>query len=32
MTQISDIEAFRADLSGTALTRGDNGYDEARSA
>ncbi len=32
MTQITDIEVFRADLSGTVLTRGDNGYDEARSA
>ncbi|MGQ0719851.1 MAG: FAD-binding oxidoreductase [Pseudonocardiales bacterium] len=32
MTQIIDIEAFRAELSGAALTRGDNGYDEARSA
>ncbi len=32
MTQIIDIGAFRADLSGTVLTRGDNGYDEARSA
>ncbi|MGH3835610.1 MAG: FAD-binding oxidoreductase [Pseudonocardiaceae bacterium] len=32
MTQITDIEAFRAGLSGTALARGDNGYDEARSA
>ncbi len=32
MAGMIDIEAFRADLSGTALTRGDDGYDEARSA
>lgn len=32
MTQITDIEAFRTQLSGTALIQGDNGYDEARSA
>ena len=32
MTQTIDIEGFRAELSGTVLTRGDNGYDEARSA
>jgi FAD/FMN-containing dehydrogenase len=30
--QTTDVEAFRAQLSGAALTRGDNGYDEARSA
>jgi FAD/FMN-containing dehydrogenase len=30
--QTTDVEAFRAQLSGTARTRGDNGYDEARSA
>jgi len=32
MTQTIDIERFRAKLSGTALTRGDVGYDEARAA
>lgn len=32
MAGMIDIEAFRADLSGTAPTRGDDGYDEARSA
>lgn len=32
MTQTTDIEAFRAELSGSALVHGDNGYDEARSA
>jgi FAD/FMN-containing dehydrogenase len=32
MTQTSNIEAFGAALSGTALVRGDDGYDEARSA
>src|SRR3989440_9309166 len=32
MTQTIDIEGFRAQLSGTALTRGDIGYDEARAA
>ncbi len=31
MTQTSDIEAFGAGLSGTALVRGDHGYDAARS-
>ena len=30
MTQTIDIEGFRAQLSGIALTRGDIGYDEAR--
>jgi FAD/FMN-containing dehydrogenase len=32
MTQTADIEAFSAGLSGAALVRGDDGYDEARSA
>ncbi|HZA16147.1 MAG TPA: hypothetical protein VE645_04510 [Pseudonocardiaceae bacterium] len=32
MAGMIDIEAFRADLSGPTLTRGDDGYDEARSA
>jgi FAD/FMN-containing dehydrogenase len=32
MTQPVDIETFSAGLSGTALVRGDDGYDEARSA
>lgn len=32
MTQTIDIEGFRAQLSGIALTRGDIGYDEARAA
>jgi hypothetical protein len=32
MTQSIDIEGFHAELSGTALTRGDIGYDDARSA
>ena len=30
--QTADIEALRTQLSGAALTRGDTGYDEARSA
>jgi FAD/FMN-containing dehydrogenase len=30
--QTADIEALRAQLSGAVLTRGDTGYDEARSA
>ena len=32
MPQIADIQAFHARLAGTALTPGDPGYDEARSA
>ncbi|HEX5347568.1 MAG TPA: FAD-binding protein [Pseudonocardiaceae bacterium] len=32
MMQIVDIEALRTQLSGAALTRGDTGYHEARSA
>lgn len=32
MTQTIDIERFRAQLAGSALTRGDVGYDEARAA
>ncbi|MGH3753451.1 MAG: FAD-binding oxidoreductase [Pseudonocardiaceae bacterium] len=32
MIQVTDIEAFRAELSGIALVPGDNGYDRARSA
>ncbi len=32
MTQMTDDEALRAALSGSVLTRGDDGYDRARSA
>ncbi len=32
MIPLTDIETFRASLSGNALIRGDDGYDQARSA
>lgn len=32
MVQVTDIESFRTELSGTALVRGNDGYDQARSA